>query len=66
MKYDRIELEKLGLQAAENARHSAKRHNTWISYGRAGKVIREYPDGRKTEVIHGECGDIQEIEYTER
>lgn len=65
MNYDRNRLQKLAFQAAENAHQDAKRNNTWFSYGKDDRVIREYPDGRKTEVIRKEDGSIQEIEFTE-
>ncbi|MEI4920927.1 hypothetical protein Q8G81_35820, partial [Klebsiella pneumoniae] len=47
------EAKKQGLDGAVRdilAKYGAKEAGTFISYGKDGKVIREYPDGRKTEV----------------
>jgi hypothetical protein len=56
-------LEKAGQEAALAARESAKAADTFISYGRDGKVIREYPDGLKTEVKYDGSGNFTETPY---
>ncbi|WP_244908285.1 hypothetical protein [Paenibacillus campinasensis] len=58
---NRQELEELGKLAAAEARKSAQKANTFFSYSENGKVIREYPDGRKTEVTYDERGQFKEI-----
>lgn len=59
------ELEQAGKEAAKAARKSAKAAGTFISYGKNGKVIREYPDGHKTEVIYDGDGKVREFKYSE-
>lgn len=56
--------EKFGKLITESARKRAFDAGFFISYGENGKVIREYPDGRKTEVIRDEYGNRKEVDYT--
>lgn len=58
------DLERAGREAAEAARKSAKEAGTFISYGKDGKVIREYPDGRKTEVSYDGEGNVHETPFS--
>jgi len=60
------ELEQAGKQAAAAAREQAFAAGTFISFGRNGKVLREYPDGRITEVVSDGQGNRKEIDYTGR
>lgn len=59
------ELNEYGKQAAAAARKSAFDAGTYYSYGKDDKVIRVYPDGRKTEVIYDGNGNHyqQKIKY---
>ena len=54
------ELEDIGRLAPDNARKSAHEAGTFFSYSENGKIIREYPDGRKTEVAYDERGHVKE------
>ncbi|MBP2442561.1 hypothetical protein [Paenibacillus sp. PvP052] len=53
----------IGEEVTRIAREKAWAEGSFYSYGEAGKVIRAYPDGRKTEVILDEKGNRQEIPY---
>lgn len=61
--FSREELDQYGKEAEDAARKSAFDAGTFYSYGKAGKVIRVYPDGRKTEVIYDGHGNNKEIKY---
>ncbi|REE54712.1 hypothetical protein A8990_1812 [Paenibacillus taihuensis] len=51
MELTREELNEFGRQAAEKARSEAQAAGLPFSYGQKGRVFREYPDGRKFEVL---------------
>lgn len=55
--------EKIGQLVTVTAREKAFSAGSFVSYGENGKVIREYPDGRKTEITRDERGKRQEIDY---
>jgi len=57
------ELERAGREAAEKARADAWAVGLPYSYARDGKIIRVYPDGRRTEVIRDGSGNTTEINY---
>jgi YD repeat-containing protein len=57
------ELEQAGKLAAEEARKEAFSAGTFISFGRNGRVLRQYPDGRITEVIYDGAGNRKEVDY---
>ncbi|MGG3471423.1 hypothetical protein ABES02_28620 [Neobacillus pocheonensis] len=57
------EWERIGKLVTATARERAFAAGSFISYGENGKVIREYPDGRRTEVIRDEHGNRKEIDY---
>lgn len=52
-------------EATQLARDRAKAAGTSIVYELQGKMIREYSDGRKTEIIQDCLGERKEIEYNE-
>jgi hypothetical protein len=58
------EFEQAGIRAAEEARAAAKKAGTFHSYSKNGKVLREYPDGRITEVIYDGTGHVTEMDYS--
>jgi len=62
----RKELEEAGKRAAAAAEKRLSPAGTFISYGRNGKLFREYPDGRITEVIYDESGNRKEIDFSGR
>lgn len=62
----RKELEEAGKRAAAAAREEAFAAGTFICYGRNGKLFREYPDGRITEVIYDASGIRKEIDIAVR
>jgi len=50
-KLSREELQELLRQTGKHAMEEAKKAGTYIVYGtRDGKIVREYPDGRKVVV----------------
>ncbi|MEC0094320.1 hypothetical protein [Paenibacillus macquariensis] len=55
------ELNEYGKQATAAARKSAFDAGTFYCYAEGDKVIRVYPDGRKTEVIYDGNGNQKEI-----
>ncbi|MFS0841328.1 hypothetical protein [Paenibacillus sp. 1P03SA] len=57
------ELEQVLRDATELARKKAKAAGTSLTYEKDGKMIREYADGRKMQVIFDEQGKRTEIEY---
>lgn len=62
----RKELDEIGKLAAASAREEAFAAGLSISYEQNGKIYREYPDGRITEVIYDESGNRKEIDVTDR
>lgn len=57
------ELNEILVKATFSARQEAKTNGVPIVYEENGKMIKEYPDGRKTEIIYDEHGNKKEIEY---
>lgn len=58
------DLEQIGIHATEAARAAAHKAGTFYSFSKDGKVLREYPDGRMTEVIYDGSGVAKEMDYT--
>lgn len=58
------ELEQAGILAVNHAREAAHKAGTFYSYSKNGKVLREYPDGRITEVIYDGSGHAKEMDYS--
>lgn len=56
------ELNEILVKATLSARQEAKTNGVPIVYEENEKMIKEYPDGRKTEIIY-EDGNKKEIEY---
>lgn len=54
----------IGEEAARLAREEAHAAGVAIRYMIGEKIISEYPDGRKVEVIFDEQGNPTEIDYT--
>lgn len=61
---DDDEMVRLFKAAADSARAETKAAGAFIVYGENGKMIREYANGRKTQVIYDEHGQRSEVEYT--
>ncbi|MDQ0171168.1 hypothetical protein [Paenibacillus tundrae] len=57
------ELNEILVKATLSARQEAKMNGVPIVYEENEKMIKEYPDGRKTEIIFDENGKKTEIEY---
>ncbi|WP_338540356.1 hypothetical protein [Paenibacillus tundrae] len=57
------ELNEILVKATLSAREEAKMNGVPIVYEENEKMIKEYPDGRKTEIIFDEKGKKTEIEY---
>ncbi|MEK4529839.1 hypothetical protein NST38_31020 [Paenibacillus sp. FSL H8-0104] len=57
------ELNEILEKATLSAREEAKSNGVPIVYEENEKMIKEYPDGRKTEIIYDENGNKKEIEY---
>lgn len=56
--------EQAGILAADQARAAAHQAGTFYSFSKNGKVLREYPDGRLTEVIYNGTGHVTEMDYS--
>ncbi|MDQ0047320.1 hypothetical protein [Paenibacillus polymyxa] len=50
-------------RATQSARQEAKKKGVPAVYEENGKMIKEYPDGKKTQIIFTEEGK-REVEYT--
>ncbi|MDR6726199.1 hypothetical protein J2W91_004705 [Paenibacillus amylolyticus] len=59
------ELNEILVKATLSARQEAQNNGVPIVYEENEKMIKEYPDGRKTEIIYDEQGNKEEIEYHE-
>ncbi len=59
------EWKEIGMLAAKLAREEAHAAGIAFSYMIGDKVIREYPNGRKAEVIFNEQGNPTETDYNE-
>jgi hypothetical protein len=59
------ELDQILKKATTRAREESKAAGTSFSYMINGKLIREYPDGIKFEVVRDAQGNRGEIEYRE-
>ncbi|MBV6717182.1 hypothetical protein [Paenibacillus chitinolyticus] len=57
------ELDQVLRDATELAHKKAKAAGTSLTYEENGKMIREYADGRKMQVIIDDQGKRTEIEY---
>ena len=57
------ELNEILAKATLSARQEAKMNGVPIVYEKNEKMIKEYADGRKTEIIFDENGKKTEIEY---
>lgn len=57
------DLERYLNAATELARAKAKAAGTSVVYEENGKMVREFADGRKTQVIYDEHGHRTEVEY---
>lgn len=57
------ELNEILERATQSARQEAKMNGVPLVYEENEKMIKEYPDGRKTEIIYDETGNSREIEY---
>lgn len=57
------DLERFLQEATKRARAKAKAAGTSVIYEENGKMVREFADGRKTQVIHDEHGHRTEVEY---
>ncbi|MDR6723407.1 hypothetical protein J2W91_001859 [Paenibacillus amylolyticus] len=57
------ELNEILVKATLSAREEAKMNGVPIVYEENEKMIKEYPNGRKTEIIFDENGKKTEIEY---
>ncbi|MCM3170805.1 MULTISPECIES: hypothetical protein [Paenibacillus] len=57
------ELNEILAKATLSARQEAKMNGVPIVYEENEKMIKEYADGRKTEIIFDENGKKTEIEY---
>lgn len=49
-------------KATQSAREEARKNGVAAIYGENGKMIKEYPNGRKTEIVFTKDGE-QEVEY---
>ncbi|MFB8378196.1 hypothetical protein [Paenibacillus taichungensis] len=58
------DFEQAGILAANQARAAAHKAGTFYSFSKNGKVLREYPDGRITEVIYDGTGHVTEMDYS--
>ncbi|MGC6585130.1 hypothetical protein ACPV3A_09195 [Paenibacillus sp. Dod16] len=56
------ELNEALVKATKSSREKAKKNGVAIVYEENEKMIKEYPDGRKTQIIY-ENGEQKEIEY---
>lgn len=50
--------------AATAARQRAHAAGTFYTYMEGQRMIREYPDGRRMEVVYGESGKPTEVPYS--
>ncbi|MBD8836750.1 MULTISPECIES: hypothetical protein [Paenibacillus] len=57
------ELNEILVKATLSARQEAKSNGVPIVYEENEKMIKEYPDGRKTEIIYEKNGNKREIDY---
>ncbi|EFU39354.1 hypothetical protein PVOR_25393 [Paenibacillus vortex V453] len=57
------ELNEILVKATFSARQESKTNGVPIVYEENEKMIKEYPDGRKTEIIYDGNGNKKEIEY---
>ncbi|MDR6726101.1 hypothetical protein J2W91_004607 [Paenibacillus amylolyticus] len=57
------ELNELLVRTSLSVRQEAKEKGVPMVYEENGKMIKEYPDGRKTEIIYDDKGNKREVEY---